>query len=122
VLFVKYFYNFVVKLKTGVFIMPVIFNEKQMKMKKDKLLSLTFLLGLSLIIGCKSSEENKDAESFENANVDDQSAAYSKEGAKLLYTIPTPLEFANLIKKTGLPYNGTLMIIADYASYYTNYF
>lgn len=91
-------------------------------MKKVNFSNLFILIAVLMIISCKSTDEGNESESFENVNVDEPSAAYSKEGAKLLYTIPTPLEFANTIKKTGLSYDASLLNNPDNAVNYINNF
>lgn len=94
-------------------------------MNKSKVLMSVFLLWTAgVMIGCISCNQGKEKEddAIENVNVEEQMSEYTKEGAKLLYTLPTPLEFANLIKKSGSAYNGSLLNPYTNATNYTTNF
>ncbi|MDP4188606.1 MAG: hypothetical protein Q8907_14710 [Bacteroidota bacterium] len=80
------------------------------------------LLGL-LLFSCKS---NKGKAKEEEVNIDSTELSQSltkdvKEAKKVFYSLPTPLEIAVLIKKTGVQYNESLLNpVGNVTNYTTN--
>lgn len=90
--------------------------------KKNLLLSC--LIGfIYIVVSCSSDTGNQNKENtIEKAEVKEPDSGFSREGIKLLYTLPTPLEFAHLVKKSKLSYNNSILNSPENVSKYSTSF
>jgi hypothetical protein len=98
----------------------IIFAKNQM-MKKFITIFLTIVV-VVLFNSCNnnSNQNNNDTTTNEDTSVLKTDVSHEKRVKKIFYTIPSPIELSNLLKKAGVPYEKSIVNpLSNYDNYIT---